>query len=130
MTSSPPLVETSEICCVIPRNHIITNKILCRIDRYTAYYAEEEDQCPDGLFYRSINRIRGCIGDTNADAQVGLSDFADFVTCLESPLPLKANCICPFDYDCDKDLDLKDFARFQYAFGSGITFYERGGEQW
>jgi hypothetical protein len=64
-------------------------------------------------------------GDSNADGQIDLADFADFAACVTGPAaegegpayPLGPphHCSC-FDFDGDNDVDLFDFAEFTVVF--------------
>ena len=66
-------------------------------------------------------------GDFDADGDVDLDDYVDFVACLTGPggYPSSstpgwaAACLAAFDADMDGDVDLADFAPFQAAFTSG-----------
>ena len=70
-----------------------------------------------------INRIRGGIGDSNSDGDCDIGDYIEFVGCMES---MDCDCLCPFDYDGDRAIDLRDFQGFQVAFGTGNTRWKAG----
>ena len=57
------------------------------------------------------------LGDYDGDGVVGLGDFGTLITCLAGPgiNPGVAGFEF-FDFDCDQDVDLADFAAFQQAF--------------
>ncbi|MEW6199745.1 MAG: CARDB domain-containing protein [Planctomycetota bacterium] len=57
-------------------------------------------------------------GDVEADGLISFSDFASLQNCLHGPHagPVSAACTT-FDFQCDDDVDLEDFADFQRLFG-------------
>lgn len=55
-------------------------------------------------------------GDTNADDIVDLVDFYAFAGCLKGPGASTSPLCRSLDLDCDSDIDLSDFARFQTGF--------------
>ncbi|MCB9849204.1 MAG: exo-alpha-sialidase [Phycisphaerales bacterium] len=58
----------------------------------------------------------GVGGDTDADGDVDLDDYARFADCLNGPAGgLAPNCACS-DLDGDGDVDMLDFATFQLSF--------------
>ena len=57
------------------------------------------------------------LGDFDADGDVDLADYREFVGCHLGP-DVPAEVVCTlFDFDGDDDVDLMDFAGFQRAFG-------------
>lgn len=65
-------------------------------------------------------------GDTSGDCRIDEYDFGRFAnTCLlnggpDVPLP-SSNCLVPFDYDDDGDIDMHDCATLQTLFGEGAA---------
>ncbi len=120
-------------CCLRYRDRAPADKHLCRMTNYIGLFTDTPEECDDGAIMVGtrvtvavVNKIRGEIGDSNMDADVDIGDFIDFVACLESTVPdtYPWGCLCPFDYDYDRDVDLADFAGFQVAHGSGnILWY-------
>ncbi len=60
------------------------------------------------------------IGDANSDCSVDLSDYPRFLRCLSLSGPDGAPGTCTefMDFDRDVDVDLKDYAWFERAFGT------------
>ncbi|RJP32743.1 MAG: hypothetical protein C4547_13585 [Phycisphaerales bacterium] len=62
-----------------------------------------------------MRRIR--TGDSQFDGVIDAIDYATLADCLTGPGRVDRLCDCRFlDLDCDGDVDLGDFARFQNAF--------------
>lgn len=71
---------------------------------------------PGSVFERSDPWYIG--GDFDIDADVDLDDHRIFVDCLTGPGSRPSQEACKvFDFDCDGDLDLYDFAGVANAFG-------------
>jgi hypothetical protein len=59
-------------------------------------------------------------GDSDANGDVDLVDFAQFQLCFTGPNPSRppsSSCTQPFDAEPDGDIDLADFGTFQLVFG-------------
>jgi len=68
-------------------------------------------------------------GDYDGNGACDLIDHAAFVDCLDEPSPYALRCRV-FDFDCDGDLDLADFAEFMRRFGGSASEFVMGcGEQ-
>jgi hypothetical protein len=56
-------------------------------------------------------------GDFDRDGEIGLTDFAEWTSCMTGPGPaVVAPCCRIFDFEPDADVDLDDFALFSGAF--------------
>ncbi len=59
-------------------------------------------------------------GDWNGDAQVTMSDYPDFATCMQGPnVETRGQCPAVYDFDFDTDIDLADFRNFEQALAAG-----------
>lgn len=103
---------------------------LCGVGNYIGMYVANEEDClmdstiniETEVNFFILNRIVGRIGDSNKDGNCDLTDVIDFVDCWSS-LDNTLECICPFDWNEDDSIDLRDSAHLQLAMGSGITSY-------
>ena len=68
---------------------------------------------------RDMGAFEFGIGDFNCDRTVDLRDLADWSACMTGPGNRRIDSGCEaFDFEADADVDLKDFAGVQTAFGS------------
>ena len=59
------------------------------------------------------------LGDHDGDGSVDLDDFAELDACLTGPDGEPPDATCEvFDFDCDHDVDLRDFGGFQVNFAA------------
>ncbi len=75
----------------------------------------QDDRCSNGT----------CVG-TPVDCHPELTEYAAFADCMVGPnAPSDPACTLA-DFDDDGDVDLRDFAKFQLAFGTGNTYWKAG----
>ncbi len=80
----------------------------------------EQDVCDFSLSNQELNPHGGPMGDADNDCEVTVSDFyyLEFCLTISGPdlLPTFDNCLQVFDFDCDSDIDLMDFAAYDRVF--------------
>lgn len=122
-------VASSE-CCLKPvyEDHAQEGKYLCSLQGYIGVFVDESSGCNNGLVYvgtmvtlATVNKIVGGIGDANMDGDCNEEDVPGFINCLQGITSPDFDCLCTFDYDDDGDIDIKDYGKFQLAFGTGNT---------
>lgn len=133
----PELLAVSmseEECCLKPvyEDNTPEGKHLCILQRYIAVFVDEPNECNDdgsvtvgtSVTFTTVNKIIGKIGDVNMDGDCNEDDVLGFIDCFQQIYSPEFNCFCTFDYDDDGDIDLRDFSKFQLAFGSGNTYWK------
>jgi hypothetical protein len=77
-----------------------------------------DSSCNDDCNGDSLVDACQVFGDADLDGAVGLGDWSEIVDCLSGPtIPVSGQSCRVCILDCDDDVDLRDIAVFQRAFG-------------
>jgi len=91
----------------------------CDLDADGDGVPNSNDDCPFTPLGVPVGLVGQPISDTNGNCFIDLPDYGDIVPCLNTGgpnIPLSRNCTQFYDYDGDRDVDLRDVSGFQYAY--------------
>jgi hypothetical protein len=91
----------------------------CDLDSDGDGVPNSNDDCPFTPLGIPVGLVGQPISDINGNCFIDLPDYGDIVPCLNTGgpnIPLSRNCTQFYDYDGDRDVDLRDASGFQYAF--------------